>query len=41
MVFIQQIPGTQDEIKNKPEYKCEIGAEVYDSDDQSHIVEHK
>lgn len=30
-----------DEIKNKPEYKCEIGTEVYDSDGQSHIVEHK
>lgn len=30
-----------DEIKNKPEYECEIGTEVYDSDGQSHIVEHK
>ena len=30
-----------DEIKNKPEYKCEIGTEVYDSYGQSHIVEHK
>ena len=30
-----------DEIKNKPEYECEIGTEVYDSDGQPHIVEHK
>lgn len=30
-----------DEIKNKSEYQCEIGTEVYDLEGKAHIVEHE